>query len=60
MLEADSFDCGNTFRVPSTANEIGEAEIDEVAQGQWNSHGSGNYGNKQGQKSWGKQDNYKG
>ena len=26
MLEADSFDCSNTFRVPSTINEISDAE----------------------------------
>ena len=32
MLEADSFDCSNTFTVPSTINEISEAEINEVAQ----------------------------
>ena len=51
MLEADSFGHGNTFRVPSTISEIGEAEINYVVQGQWNNHGSGNYGNKQGQKS---------
>ena len=64
MLGADSFDHSNTFRVPSTINEISEAEINEVAQGQWNNHGSGNYGNKNGQynakKSLGKQDNFKG
>ena len=60
MLEADSFDHSNTFRVPFIINKIGKAEINEVAQGQLNNHGSGNYGNKQGQKSWGKQDNYKG
>ena len=60
MLEADSFDHSNTFRVPFIINKIVEAEINEVAQGQLNNHGSGNYGNKQGQKSWGKPDNYKG
>ena len=58
MLEADSFDCSTTFRVPSTINEITEADANEVTQGQWNNHG--NYGNKQGNKSWNKQDNYKG
>ena len=51
MLEADSFDCGNTFRVPSTINEIAEAYINEVTQGHWNNY------NK---KPWNKQDNYKG
>ena len=33
MLEAESFDHSNSFRVPSTINEIGEAEINEVAHG---------------------------
>ena len=36
MLEADSFDCSTTFRVPSTINEITEADVNEVTQGQWN------------------------
>ena len=36
MLEADSFDCSNTFRVPSTINEISDAEINEVSHGHWN------------------------
>ena len=36
MLEADSFDYGNTFRVPSTINGISDAEINEVSQGHWN------------------------
>ena len=36
MLEADSFDHSNTFRVPSTINEISDAEINEVSQGHWN------------------------
>ena len=58
MLEADSFDHSNAFRVPSTINEITEAEVNEVTQGWWKNHG--NYGNKQGSKSWNKQDNYKG
>ena len=30
MLEADSFDCNNAFRVPSTINEITEADVNEV------------------------------
>ena len=30
MLEDDSFDCSNTFRVPSTINEITEADVNEV------------------------------
>ena len=58
MLEADSFDHSNTFRVPSTVNEITKADINEVAQGHWNNNG--NYGNKQGGKHWDKQQNYKG
>ena len=58
MLEADSFDCGNAFRVPSTINEITEADVNEVSHGQWNNNS--NYGNKQGNKSWNKQDGYKG
>ena len=33
-------------------------DINEVTQGQWNNHS--NHGNKQGNKSWNKQDNYKG
>ena len=32
MLEADSFDHSNTFRVPSTINEISDAEINEVSR----------------------------
>ena len=52
MLEADSFDCSNAFRVPSTINEIAEANINEVAQGHWNNNGD--YGNKQGGKHWDK------
>ena len=58
MLEVDSFDCTNTFRVPSTINQIMEADVNIVTQGQWNNNG--NYGNKQGNKSWNKQDGYKG
>ena len=45
MLEADSFDHSNTFRVPSTINEISEAEINEVSQGHWNNTGNDNYKN---------------
>ena len=55
MLEADSFDHSNVFRVPSTINEIAEADINEVTQGHWN-----NNGNKHGSKNWDKQQNYKG
>ena len=51
MLEADSFDCSNTFRVPSTISEITKADINEVTQGCWNNY------NK---KPWNKHDNYKG
>ena len=36
MLEADSFDHSNTFRVPSTINEISDAVINKVSQGHWN------------------------
>ena len=35
MLEADSFDCSNTFRVPSTINKISDAEINKGSQGHW-------------------------
>ena len=48
MLEADSFDHSNTFRVPSTINEIAEADINEVTQGHWGN--TGNYDNKHGGK----------
>ena len=41
ILEADSFDHSNTFRVPSTINEISDADINEVSQGCWNK--TGNY-----------------
>ena len=58
MLEADSFDCSNSFRVPSTINEIAEADVNEVTQGHWNN--TGNYGNKHGSKYCEKQHNYKG
>ena len=58
MLETDSFDCGNAFRVPCTINEITEADVNEVSHGQWNKNS--NYGSKQGNKSWNKQDGYKG
>ena len=36
MLEADSFDHSNIFRVPSTINEISDAEINKVSQSHWN------------------------
>ena len=58
MLEADSFDCSTTFRVPSTNNEITEAAMNEVTHSQWNNNT--NYGNKQSNKPWNKQDNSKG
>ena len=58
MLEADSFDWSNAFRVPSTINEITEADVNEVTKGWWNNNR--NNGNKQGNKSWNKQDGYKG
>ena len=50
MLEADSFDHSNAFRVPSTVNEITKADINEVAQGLWNNYKK---------KPWNKEDNYK-
>ena len=58
MLESDSFDHSNTFWVPSTINEIGEADINEVTKGHWNNNR--NYDNKHGSKHWDKQHNYKG
>ena len=56
MLEADSFDHSNTFRVSSTIIEKTEADINEVSHGQWN---NSNYGNRQDNKYWNKQDGYK-
>ena len=44
MLDADSFDHSNVFRVPSTINEILEANVNEVTQACWNN--TGNYNNK--------------
>ena len=58
MLEADSFDHSNTFRVLSTVSEITEADVNEVTHGQWNNNN--NYGNEQGNKAWNKQDSSKG
>ena len=58
MLEADSFDCSNTFRVPSTINEILDAEINEVTQSHWNN--TGNYDDKCGGKYADKHHHYKG
>ena len=58
MLEADSFDCSNTFRVPSTINKISDAEINEVTQSHWNN--TGNYDNKHGGKHADKHHHYKG
>ena len=58
MLEADSFDCSNTSRVPSTINEISEADVNEVTQAHWSN--TGNYDNKHGGKYGDKQHHYKG
>ena len=58
MLEADSFDHSNTFRVPSTINEITEADINEFTQDHWNNNG--HYDNKHGGKYGDKQHHYKG
>ena len=58
MLEADSFDHSNTFRVPSTINKISDAEINEVSQGHWNN--AGNYDNKHGRWYADKNHHYKG
>ena len=58
MLEADSFDHSNTFRVPSTINEILDAEINEVSRGHYNN--TGNYDNKYGGQYAGKNHHYKG
>ena len=54
MLEADSFDCSSTFRVPSTINEISEADVNEVTQACWS-----NTGNKHGGKYGDKENHYK-
>ena len=56
MLEADSFDCSNTFRVPFTINEISEADVNEVTQAHWSN--TGNYNNKHGGKYGDKQNHY--
>ena len=58
MLEADSFDCSNTFRVPSTINEISDAEINEVSHGHRNN--TRNEDNKNGGKYTQKNQYYKG
>ena len=58
MLEADSFDCSNTFRVPSTINEISDAEVNEVTQAHWSN--TGNYDSKHGGKYGDKQHHCKG
>ena len=58
MLETDSFDCSNTFWVPSTINEVSGAEINEVSQGHWNN--TGNYDNKHGGQYADKNHHYKG
>ena len=58
MLEVDSFDHSNTFRVPSTINEISDAEINEVSQGHWNH--TRNDDNKNGGKYMQKNQYYKG
>ena len=54
----DSFDHSNTFRVPSTINEISDAEVNEVTQAHWSN--TGNYYNKHGGKYGDKQHRYKG
>ena len=38
MLEADSFDCSNTFRVLSTINEITEVAVNEATHRWWNNN----------------------
>ena len=58
MLEADSFDHSNTFRVLSTINEIPVADVNEVTQAHWSN--TGNYNNKHGSKYRDKQNHYKG
>ena len=58
MLEADSFDRSNTFRVPPAINEIAEADISEVTQAHWSN--TGNYDNKHSGKYGDKQHHYKG
>ena len=50
MLEADSFDHSNTFRVPSTINEISDAEVNEVTQACWSN--TGNYDKQTQWKVW--------
>ena len=57
VLEADSFDCSNTFRVPSTINKISDAEINEVSHGHWNN--TRNNDNKNGGKYTQKNQYYK-
>ena len=57
MLEDDSFDCSNTFRVPSTLNEISDAEINEDSQGHWDN--TRNNDNKNGAKYTQKNQYYK-
>ena len=47
MLEVDSFDHSNTFRVPSTINEISDAE---VTQAHWSN--TGNYDKQTWWKVW--------
>ena len=58
MLEADSFDCSNTFRVPSTINKISDPEINKVSHGHWNK--TRNNDNKNGRKYMQKNQYYKG
>ena len=57
MLEVDYFDHNNTFRVPSTINEISDAEVNEVTQACWSN--TGNYDSKHGGKYADKQHHYK-
>ena len=58
MLEVDSFDHTNIFRVPSTINEISDAEVNEVTQAHWSN--TGNYDNNHSGKYGDKQHHYKG
>ena len=45
-------------QIRCTINEITEADVNEVSHGWWNNNS--NYDSKQGNKSWNKQDGYKG
>ena len=60
IQQTSSLDQWTTINLSSSVNEISSADINEVSQGHWNSHGSNNYGKYDNKKSLGKQDNYKG